>query len=442
MFKRIGRSHSPALPSGRETIQLPSTGRRWSVFWARLSLSMILGVPFVGFLSLLVSQITTGEFAETQVLDTAVATPDVAAFLANDSRVLDAQAEAEATRIALLAQRDEAEAALAEFDQKLAQADQQQREALLRERQRIENGFVQLQLDVERNNEELRVLRERLAAQNVAQAEEVRLAATAEASRVQAIRNEAAALDELARTRQQAMWANSAEVLASALTWISVAFVIITGLIIAVAVGIVTVAWVQIQIENWHIARAHRNALPPPPQPRRERTRHEEEATPPPPQPPAVDYATVEELMREWQAAALRRREDPPTPANPEPQRPSSVNTTVNRDLPEVETVVNERVNTVNGRVNTVNGGINDAVNTVNGAVNGEVNELIERYIPRERWGELPLSGEVPSWAQHIMADMLNDGVSRTRICTAFYNSTGNNYTRYVKPLLDSFSEE
>jgi hypothetical protein len=35
------------------------------------------------------------------------------------------------------------------------------------------------------------------------------------------------------------------------------------------------------------------------------------------------------------------------------------------------------------------------------------------------------------------MTKMLTDGVSKTRICTAFYRSTGNYYTNQVKPFLD-----
>lgn len=328
MFKRIGRSQPPALPGGRETIYLQPARR--SRFWARLALVLILGVPFVGFFSLLVSQVTTGEFAETRAVDTtavALATPDVAAFVANDSRVLDAQAEAEATRIALVAQRNEAETALAEFDQKLEQADQQQREALLRERQRIENGHAQLQLDIQANDEDLRLLRERLDAENRARAEEIRLAAEAETKRIQAIRDEAVAMEEMMRIKQQTMWTNAAEVMTSALAWISVAFAVIIGLIVAVSSGIVMVAWVQIQLENRRIVAAHRNALPSPPQhaprrepPRREPSRYEDEESTPPPH--ALDYATVEELMREWQAATLRRRPASPTPRYREESEP------------------------------------------------------------------------------------------------------------------------
>jgi hypothetical protein len=120
------------------------------------------------------------------------------------------------------------------------------------------------------------------------------------------------------------------------------------------------------------------------------------------------------------------------------------------------------RVNTVNGAVNTaVNGrlpevavvepltavnGVNAPVNTVNGAVNTAVvepiNEYAARYIPAERWGELPLTGAIPLWAKPIMAQMLKDGVSKTRICTAFYRSTGNYYTNWVKPFLDQLARD
>lgn len=433
MFKRIGRSQPPALPGGRETIYLQPARR--SRFWARLALVLILGVPFVGFFSLLVSQVTTGEFAETRVVDTtavALATPDVAAFVANDSRVLDAQAEAEATRIALVAQRNEAETALAEFDQKLEQADQQQREALLRERQRIENGFAQLQLDIQANDEDLRILRERLDAENRARAEEIRLAAEADDKRIQAIRDEALAMEEAMRIKQQTMWTNAAEVMTSALAWVSVAFAVIIGLIVAVSSGIVMVAWVQIQLENRRIVAAHRAALPSPPQhaprrepPRREPFRYEAEESAPPPQPPVMDYATVEELMREWQAATLRRRPAPPTPASPTESDIHGY-----PDFPEVE---------MSG--NTGNGFGNTAGYTGNGSGNTEIDDLRHSYVPRERLSHLPLDGAVPNWARGIMRQMLADGVTRTRIHMTFYNSVGRLYQDYTRPVLDELAD-
>jgi hypothetical protein len=108
-----------------------------------------------------------------------------------------------------------------------------------------------------------------------------------------------------------------------------------------------------------------------------------------------------------------------------------AVNTAVNAHLPEV--AVDEPLTAVNPVI-TVNSSVNEATDTAEAE---PINEYAARYIPSERWGELPLMGSIPLWAKPIMAQMLKDGVSKTRICTAFYRGVGRHYMQYVKPFLD-----